>query len=584
MTDLKTLISYVAYYMSRGKAVISPLSDRLPFQGLVYQYRGYHRDFQLFWQNLQQQRDFYQLSLEGDAFTFKHLLEHKHEIGECARCHLPIPTPTGWALDVPACHLCDREPSLSSCSRQELVLPDECYSSHQPTQPPTQTANVSLVEQLEHNFNLFRAVVIGTPPLQISVVNQLLTLNGFQLSFVETPEAAIQLAQDHPIDLILIDAEISEEQGQAWSQQIHQAGSLQHTPVIGFSPEAGEGLPWSQQQFSITDYLLMPLSGQHLTEQLRQLLQQPTLADAGIYWFPRLPNSKQSHQPSPPEPATSANLEQLLNERTVALEVACQQQNVLQLQVQELEISHRRKDDFLNTVSHELRTPITNVKMAIRMLEVALTKAGIVGVNATEASASNPKIAHYLQILKLECDREISLINELLDLQRLEADSQSWVAEPIQLQTWLPHLVEPFQTRAQQRQQHLQIAIEPTLPSLATDLSSLERILAELLNNACKYTPAQAQITINVCRIADNIQLTVSNSGIEIPLEQLPHIFERFYRISSHDPWKEGGTGLGLTLVQKLVERLGGKITVESGEQQTRFRVELPLQRPQPSS
>src|SRR6476619_3856875 len=135
MTDCKTLISYVAYYVSRGKAVISPLSDRLSFQGLVYEYRGYHRDFLLFWQRLQQRRDFYQLCLEGDTFTFKQLLEHRYEISECARCYLPIPTPMGGALDVPACHFCDREPSLKSAERQAIASPHQCFWTSQLTQP-----------------------------------------------------------------------------------------------------------------------------------------------------------------------------------------------------------------------------------------------------------------------------------------------------------------------------------------------------------------------------------------------------------------------------------------------------------------
>src|SRR6478672_1888192 len=582
MTDCKTLISYVAYYVSRGKAVISPLSDRLSFQGLVYKYRGYHRDFLVFWQRLEQQRDFCQLCLEGDTFTFKQLLEHRYEINECACCYLPIPTSMGGALDVPACHFCDRGPSLKPSERQVIASRQQCFGVPPLTQP--QEPSVSLVQQLEHNFNLLHGIVIGSPPLQISAVQQLLLHNGFKLSFVETPEVAIQLSQERPIDLVLIDTEISEPQGQLWSQQLHQVSSLECTPVVGFSAEAGEGVPWSHQRFSIIDYLLMPLSGQHLAEQLRQVSQQAALADTDIYWFPRLPNSTPVAIAPSVSKANTADLEQLLNERTVALEIACQQQHTLQQQVEELENSHRRKDDFLNTVSHELRTPITNVKMAIHMLTVTLTKAGVLRLHPSTPTTEQQKIAHYLQILQLECDREISLINELLDLQRLESDAQAWVAEPVQLQTWLPHLVEPFQTRTQQRQQKLQIAIESTLPSLTTDLSSLERILAELLNNACKYTPAQAQITLSVCNVADRIQLTVSNSGIEIPLEQLPHIFERFYRIASHDPWKERGTGLGLTLVQKLVERLGGKITVESGGQQTQFRVELPLQGPQPQT
>ena len=186
-------------------------------------------------------------------------------------------------------------------------------------------------------------------------------------------------------------------------------------------------------------------------------------------------------------------------------------------------------------------------------------------------------LARYLQILNNECRREIELINNLLDLQRLEAGVQPLAPDIIDLQTWLPHLVEPFQERAQNRQQTLQVDVPTDLPPLVIDPACLGRILAELLNNACKYTPPSGRITLIARAENAGIQLKVSNSGVEIPTLELSRIFDKFYRIPSTDPWKQGGTGLGLALVQKLTEHLGGTIKVESASAQTCFTVEFPI-------
>lgn len=113
------------------------------------------------------------------------------------------------------------------------------------------------------------------------------------------------------------------------------------------------------------------------------------------------------------------------------------------------------------------------------------------------------------------------------------------------------------------------------------DRAKLERIVAELLTNACKYTPPEGKIAVAVCAttaagLVDKVVLTVRNTGIEIPEAQLTRIFEKFYRIPSSDYWMQGGTGLGLALVQKLVEQLGTEIRVESRSMETAFTVELP--------
>ncbi|MBD2090729.1 GAF domain-containing protein [Microcoleus sp. FACHB-1515] len=230
-----------------------------------------------------------------------------------------------------------------------------------------------------------------------------------------------------------------------------------------------------------------------------------------------------------------------------------------QAQVKELEKLNRLKDDFLSTVSHELRTPISNVKMAIHMLK---------------NTPDETRRQRYLQILEAESTREAELINDLLDLQRLEVAAGPVTLETLALQRWLLALIEPFKTRISHRQQRLQVNCPANLQPMTCDFGMLQRILAELLNNACKYTASDHEILLTVWQEEGFTVFQLQNQA-EIPAAELPHIFKKFYRIPDADPWKQGGTGLGLALVQKFVDRLQGEIQVESAQGWTTFTVRL---------
>jgi signal transduction histidine kinase len=302
-------------------------------------------------------------------------------------------------------------------------------------------------------------------------------------------------------------------------------------------------------------------------------------------------------------------VQQVANQCAIAIRQARLYQ-AAHTQVKELERLNRLKDDFLSTVSHELRTPMSNIKMAAQMLEVVLKQAGFL-------RGENPKASKYFQILQAECQREISLINDLLDLSRLDTEQASPQLANIDLPSWLNAIVQPFLERTHDQQQTIQLDLPTNLPLLTTDLPSLERIVIELLQNACKYTPSRGVITImaevtpeheqretHLKMAADRpvassrllasdysfyqprsalvtsrslLRLSVTNSGVEIPPPELTRIFEKFYRIPNNDPWQHGGTGLGLALVRKLAEWLGGSVGVESGSNQTCFTIELPL-------
>ncbi|MBM0744252.1 CHASE2 domain-containing protein [Phormidium sp. CLA17] len=298
---------------------------------------------------------------------------------------------------------------------------------------------------------------------------------------------------------------------------------------------------------------------QHLQHQ--KIMSSPKVLCRGDRWFELKLEPLLPYATSGSDQFSHSHLDGFL---VLLSDITTQKQaeETLAQQVQELHRLDQLKDDFLSTVSHELRSPMTNIKMASELLKIA---------------KSQESSAHYLDILQTECKREIDLINDLLDLQRVEAGSQNFSPEAIILEHWLPPVIEPFYQRAETHHQTLEIEIAPQLPTLMSDQPSLERVLVELVNNACKYTPSGGHIQVTADSTISHLQLAICNSGAEIPETELPRIFEKFYRVPHADPWKRGGTGLGLALVKQLVESLGGSIHVVSGLGQTTFTVRFPL-------
>ncbi|MBW4613422.1 MAG: GAF domain-containing protein [Desmonostoc vinosum HA7617-LM4] len=239
-----------------------------------------------------------------------------------------------------------------------------------------------------------------------------------------------------------------------------------------------------------------------------------------------------------------------------------------QRQLKELEKRERLKNEFLRTLSQELRTPITSISLAAQTLESVLTPKEVLDIEI---------VPQLLQILHNECGRESKLINDLLALTYLEAEPDPPTLIAIDLQSWLPPIVESFRDLTNCQRQQLNLSIDPTLLPLETDITDLERIVTELLNDACKYTPTGETITVSAYQTANTVQLRISNSGVEIPSNELSRIFEPFYHISQSDRWKYNSSGLELALVQKMVKHLGGSIHVESTACQTTFTVQFSL-------
>jgi signal transduction histidine kinase len=239
--------------------------------------------------------------------------------------------------------------------------------------------------------------------------------------------------------------------------------------------------------------------------------------------------------------------------------------------ISELESICQQKDDFINNISHDLRAPLMNIKMAMQMLTTSLK---------TDPEISNLLLGHraqkYLSILEQECEREVELINDILDLQRLELSIDCLNLESVEIATWLPIAIEPFIHRANNYRQKLKASASESIPNITIDRVCLNKIFTELLNNACKYTQPDGEILVRIDGNSNWISIVIRNQA-EISDQHLPHIFEQFYRIPGSDRSQRGGTGLGLSLVQKVVQQLNGQIHVASTDGWTEFTVKLPV-------
>jgi len=253
--------------------------------------------------------------------------------------------------------------------------------------------------------------------------------------------------------------------------------------------------------------------------------------------------------------------------------------------ITEIESVCHQKDDFINNISHDLRAPLMNIKIAVRLLKNSLN-------TDTEIAdlLSGHRAEKYLAILEQECDREVELINNILELQRLELAIDRINLEPVEIQEWFQNAIAPFIHRANIDRQQLVTTISESIPTIATDRFCLTKIFTELLNNACKYTQVDGQIHVEISGEPNSEWLTiVLKNQTQISEQHLPHIFEQFYRIPTREGFsagdatlssQQGGSGLGLSLVKKLVQQLNGQIHVASIEGWTEFTVKLPLNPP----
>ena len=281
----------------------------------------------------------------------------------------------------------------------------------------------------------------------------------------------------------------------------------------------------------------------------------------------------------------------MLLESFVDNSVRLQAQQELQRAKEAAEAANRAKSDFLANMSHELRTPLTAI---IGFAELIQEKA---------LGDLTAKQEQYIQIIADSGRHLLALINEILDLAKVESGTMVLECAPVAITNLLEHSMTLFKEKCLKRgiRQSLDVRDEAQGVILTLDKRRIRQVVFNLLSNAVKFTPDGGQISIEVCVIPDSgpdgaagsgprlaarlpaLQVSVLDTGVGIPPEQREKIFEAFYQIHSGTTDKTPGTGLGLALVRQMVELHGGRVWVESeGEGKgSAFRFTIPLQ-PEP--
>jgi PAS domain S-box-containing protein len=220
------------------------------------------------------------------------------------------------------------------------------------------------------------------------------------------------------------------------------------------------------------------------------------------------------------------------------------------------------KSDFINSATHELRTPVTTCLLMTDLIEEGGTE---------------DEIKEYLEILKLELNRQKQLVEDLLTVGKLEAGIFHLHPVFIDVNKVITETVLVVTHLAQSKSVDLDVDIYPKLPAFEADSRGMQQVLTNLLSNAIKFTPSGGTVLMQVYPDPPGIIFKVADTGIGIPPEDVPHLFERFFRAKNAVSHQISGSGVGLFIVKSLVEKMAGRISVTSElNKGTTFEIWLP--------
>ena len=229
----------------------------------------------------------------------------------------------------------------------------------------------------------------------------------------------------------------------------------------------------------------------------------------------------------------------------------------------------RERRNFVSNVSHELRTPLTSIKSYTEAL--------------VDGAWENKEIAPgFLKVIETETERMMRMITDLLNLSRMDQNRLGLEKEFINMNELVLHIVSRFEMVLQSepyRDKNYRILTDITQRDLWVELDQdkITQVLDNIINNAIKYSPDGGRIIVRLMETHTDIIVSVSDEGLGIARKDIPHLFDRFYRVDKARPRAMGGSGVGLAIAQEVVQLHGGKIWVNSIENKgSTFFVSLP--------
>lgn len=231
--------------------------------------------------------------------------------------------------------------------------------------------------------------------------------------------------------------------------------------------------------------------------------------------------------------------------------------------ITEIKKLEQTRKDFVANVSHELKTPVTSIK-------------GFSETLLDGAMEDKETLEAFLHIILKESDRLQSLIYDLLELSKIENEGFSLAIQPINIIVAIEDAIKILQGRAHEKDIDIQFENHPSELILEADIYRIKQVFINIISNAVSYTPQGGDVFIRIEETSKKVAIHIKDTGMGIEKEEIPRIFERFYRVNKARDRNSGGTGLGLAIVKHLMEAHKGKVTVESEiGKGTTFSIEL---------
>ena len=360
-------------------------------------------------------------------------------------------------------------------------------------------------------------LVVDDEESNIIVFNRPLSKAGYTVIGVSSGAAALAAVEQNDIDVILMDWMMPGMNGVEAAAAIKATAKGRLIPVIMVTAKAEQGDIKAGLDAGADDYITKPVEMEEALARIRSALRQRAL-EKGLH---------------------GAN-EKLL--KLMAL-----------------------KDDFLNIASHDIRSPLTSILGFADELQ------------REDAGPLNETQKRYLNIIVRAGKRQLKLVNDLLDLARIETGKDEPHKTPVVMDTLLAETHEAMIYTAKEKDIELTYA-KGCPERLMADEGKILRVLSNLISNAIKFTPKGGAVAVS-CRAADGeCVVTVADNGVGIPPEEMPKLFGKFAKLSSRPTEGEHGSGLGLSIARHIIEMHGGRIWAESErEKGTAFHFTLPL-------
>jgi signal transduction histidine kinase len=220
--------------------------------------------------------------------------------------------------------------------------------------------------------------------------------------------------------------------------------------------------------------------------------------------------------------------------------------------------------DLVAAVSHDLRTPLTSIRAMVEAL--------------ADGVVTDPNTVHrYYRTIRGQIENLSGLINDLFELSQLETGQIELQLEPVNLNDLLSDVLESMQPQARAKAITLQIECCEDVPLIEAEFAKVQRVLHNLVQNAIRHTPQDGRISLETKQVAEGVQVDVADTGEGVTAEDLPHIFDQFFRGEKSRSRETGGSGLGLAIAKRIIEAHHGRIWVESpAGQGARFSFVLP--------